>query len=131
MRRILITLALVGSLGGCANVQTAWDVLTTSQVTPQVVIVAGNTFDALQATATGYLRLPKCTPSNRPVCRDPLVTPKLIAAVRAGRVARNNLEQFFNDHPGQLGPQGLYDAFKAAIDTLQTIVVQNNIGAGK
>jgi len=120
--RKLLILTLVLSLGGCANVQYAWDKLTSTQVTPQVVAVTGNTFDALEATATGYLRLPKCTEDNDPVCRDPVVSAKVIKAVRSGRVARNNLIQFFKDHPGQLGPAGLYDAFQTSISTLQKVL---------
>ena len=125
MRKIAIACAIALSLGGCANLQNAWGVLTSVQVTPQAVSIAGNTFDALEATATNYLRLAKCTGSNGPICRDPAASKKIISAVRSGRVARNNLEQFFADHPGQLGPQGLYDAFNAAISTLQTILAQN------
>ncbi|HZP68387.1 MAG TPA: hypothetical protein VFB29_00470 [Pseudolabrys sp.] len=120
-----MALALFGS--GCANVQNAWNVLTEAQVSPQVVLVAANTFDALEATATNYLRLPKCTGTNGPVCRSAEATAKLIPAIRAGRVARNNLEQFLTDHPGSLGPQGLYDSMQASITTLQTVLTQYNV----
>ena len=128
MKLKFISLLLVVSLGGCANVQHAWDTLTTSEVTPQLVVVAGNTFNALEASATNYLRLPKCSGSNGPVCRNSVAAAKVISAVRAGRVARTNLEQFFKDHPGQLGPAGLYDAFKKAIDTLNDAVVAAGVG---
>lgn len=129
MRKLIMAGVLALALGGCANLQQTWDTLTSAQVTPQVVLIAGNTFDGLEATATNYLKLARCTGSNGPVCRDPATSAKIISAVRSGRVARNNLEQFFADHPGQLGPQGLYDAFQAAISTLQTILA--NTGASK
>lgn len=126
MRRLLV-LTLLIALGGCTNLTNAWNTLTSTQVTYQTVAVAANTFDALEATATAYLRLPRCTGSNGPVCRSPSATAKIIPAVRSGRVARNNLEQFFADHPGQLGPQGLYDALQKAIATLQSVIAQYNI----
>lgn len=126
MKKALVLVAFL-TLAGCANWQNAWNILTTAQVSPQVVLVAGNTFDGLEAIATRYLKLPKCTATNKPVCRDPVATSKIIPAVRAGRVARNNLEQFFADHPDQLGPTGAYDALQAAISTLQSVFSQYNV----
>lgn len=129
MRKLAIAGAMALALfsAGCANLDNAWQTLTSATVSPQVVVVAANTFDTLEATATAYLRLPRCNGKNGPICRDPGATAKLIPAVRAGRVARNNLEQFMLDHPGALGPQGLYDALQAAISTLQNVVTQYNI----
>ena len=127
MKKIVLALALALGLSSCASLQNTWNTLTSTQVTMTTVAVAGNTFDALEATATSYLRLPRCSATSGPICRNPGITKQLISAVRSGRVARNNLEQFFTDHPGQLGPQGLYDALQAAISTLQTIINQNNI----
>lgn len=127
MRRLALALVLAVGLSGCANVQRAWDTLTTSQVSPTVVIVAANTFDGLEATATNYLRLPRCTGSNGPVCRDRYATSQIIPAVRAGRAARNALEAFLRTHPGQLGPSGLYDSLIAASNTLQAIFIQYNV----
>lgn len=128
MKRI-IPFLLILSLGACAQLQADWTTLTSAQVSPTLVVVAGNTFDALEATATNYLKLPRCNGRNGPVCRDPSATAQLIPAIRAGRVARTNLEQFMTTHPGSLGPQGLYDALTAATNTLQSIVTQYNIGA--
>ena len=125
MRKFILVAVLL--LGGCTQLQNAWQTVTSASVTPTTVIVAANTFDALEATATNYLRLPKCTGSNGPVCRDRAATAQIIPAVRAGRVARANLEQFFKDHPGQLGPQGLYDALTASITTLQSVFAQYNV----
>lgn len=127
MRRTVLALVVAIGLSGCANVERAWDTLTTSQVSPTVVIVAANTFDGLEATATNYLRLPRCTGANGPVCRDPRATSQIIPAVRAGRAARNALEDFLRSHPGQLGPSGLYDSLIAASNTLQAIFTQYNV----
>jgi hypothetical protein len=113
-------------LAGCANVQNAYNTATGATVSPQVVLVAANAFNALEATATNYLLLPKC-PQQAPICRDPSATKKIIPAVRSGRVARNNLIQFLKDHPSQLGPTGLYDALQASISTLQGVFNQYNV----
>ncbi|MDE2103170.1 MAG: hypothetical protein KGL39_38345 [Patescibacteria group bacterium] len=131
MKKLIpIFIAFALTLGGCANLTNAWNVLTSTQVTASEVAVAGNTFDGLEAIATGYLRLVRCSGSNGPICRDPKATVAIINAVRAGRVARNNLEQFFKDHPGQLGPSGLYDALQTSITTLQNIFAQYGVTAG-
>ncbi len=124
MRKLLIALAFAGALSGCAQIQKGYDAITGATVSPTAVIVAANSFNALEATATNYLRLKRCTGSNGPVCRDPRATAVIIPAVRSGRVARNNLEQFLKDHPGELGPAGLYAALQQSIDTLRTAFTQ-------
>ena len=120
-------------LGGCATqfgqrVEGIASALSGATVDPQAVIIESNAFDGVERTATNYLRLVKCSSATGPICRDPQVTKKLVPAIRSGRVARNNLQAFLVQHPGQLGPQGLYDALAAAVNTLQTIIAQNNIG---
>ncbi|MDE2105527.1 MAG: hypothetical protein KGL39_50335 [Patescibacteria group bacterium] len=127
MKKLLVAAIVALSLGACAQIQTAYDAVSGAKVSPTAVIVAGNSFDALEATATNYLRLKKCNGSNGPVCRDPKATAIIIPAVRSGRVARTNLEQFMKDHPGELGPQGLYDSLKVSIDTLRQAFSQYNI----
>ncbi len=134
MRKVMLAsaCALAVSLGGCAAVQkleNSFAVLSSASVSPQAVVVAVNSFDAVQATATNYLRLPKCTGTNGPICRDPAISVKVIQAVKAGRTARNNLEAFMTAHPGQLGDAGLYDALQASLSTLESIVSQ--YGAAK
>ena len=130
MRKIII-LALALSLAGCATnpFVKLYNAATGATVDPTTVIVAANAFDALEATATNYLGLPKCTPTNGPVCRNPTATAKIIPAVRSGRVARNNLENFMTANPGALGPSGLYNALIASVNTLQTIFTTYNVGA--
>jgi hypothetical protein len=137
MRKLLAitALALSLSVGGCATqfgqkVEGVVSAITGATVDPQSVIVASNIFDGLERTATNYLRLKKCNGST-PICRDPGATKAIIPAIRSGRVARNNLQQFMTDHPGQLGPTGLYDALQSSINTLQSAFAQYNIGAGQ
>jgi hypothetical protein len=129
LTKVLVVLVGVTVLQGCVQVQNTWDLLTSARVSPTLVIVTGNSFDALEATATTYLRLPRCTGQNGPACRSPKATAQIIPAIRAGRVARNNLEAFLRTHPGQLATQGLYDALTSAVQTLQGILIQYNVGA--
>lgn len=129
MRKILLIAALAVGLAGCAQITTAWNALTGATVSPQAVYIAANAFDAVELTATNYLRLPRCHTGGPVICRSPSATAQIVPAVRSGRVARNNLEQFMKDHPGQLGPQGLYDALTGATATLKGIFAQYNIGA--
>jgi len=133
MKKLLVSIVALSLLTGCATelqkIKSAYDVVTSSSVSPTMVYVAANTFDALEATATNYLRLPKCG-GTAIVCRNQNAVAAIIPAVRSGRVARNNLEQFLKDHPGQLGPQGLYDALTQSITTLQTIYTKYNISKG-
>lgn len=127
----LLAIGVALSLGGCASLQQKWDAVTGATVDPTAVIVAANSFDALEATATSYLTFCK---ANRalPVCSSYVAArKKILPAVRSGRVARNNLETFLQQNPGQLGPSGLYNALTAAIGTLQGVVAQYNIGAAK
>lgn len=124
----LIAVALLGlSLAGCASLQQDYAIITGATVSPAAVIVAGNAFDALEATATNYLVFCK---ANRTVagCGSYVAARKqILPAVRAGRVARNNLEGFLTANPGQLGPSGLYNALVTAVNTLQGIAATYNI----
>ena len=129
MKKILLTFAVLLSLAGCTSLQNAYTSLNGTTVSPTAVYVAANAFDAVEATATNYLRLPKCTATNGPVCRNATATKQIIPAVRAGRVARTNLENFMQQNPGALGPVGLYNALTAATNTLQAVIAQYHVGS--
>lgn len=124
MKKVLFAVALIATtaLGGCAsfqafeqNVQTAWAVATSASVSPTQIIIAGNTFDALEATATQYLGYCKANPA---ISQCALSTrQKTVAAVRAGRAARNALEPYVVS--GTAGPAAVYNTLVAAIASLQ------------
>lgn len=131
MRKIIAAAFLCVGLAGCASfgrVQNAFSVLTETQISPTAAVVAANTFNATEATATNYLRLKRCTPVTGPICRDKAITAKIIPAVRSGRAARDDLLKFVRQHPGQLGASGLYDALVASTNTLQAVYAQYGIG---
>jgi hypothetical protein len=125
MRKLLLIGALALGLAGCANIQNAYETITGARVSPQSVYVAMNVFDGLERTATNYLVLCHKSPSN-PVCAKKAEV-DIAASVRAGRIARNNLKAFMVNHPDALGAGGLYDAFKAASDTLQQAIQQYGV----
>jgi hypothetical protein len=122
MKKLFIAAALLASvtLGGRAStltkLQTAWSVVSSASVTPTQIIVAGNAFDALEATATQYLLYCKSVNYAPQPCalgnRKPVV-----AAVRSGRAARNQLETYAAQ--GNAGPADLYNTLTAAITSLQ------------
>lgn len=118
------------ALGSCSNLKTAYDVATSASVSPKLVVIAGNAFDAIEPVATGYIHY--CSPNPSPAgCNDTIIQKQLIPAIRSGRVARTNLEQFLTDHPGALGPKGLYDTLTASSATIQQILATYNVGAAK
>jgi hypothetical protein len=136
MRKIFALLLLAPLLGGCATpfgqeIQNVFNAATGATVSPAAVLVAGNSFDAVEKTATNYIVF--CT-ANRanPACTNFItIRAQLVPAVRSGRTARNNLEAFMKANPGALGPTGLYHALQAAVQTLQDVMTQYNIGGAK
>lgn len=123
----LIPLLLVFGLAGCATLQQDYAIISGATVSPAAVIVAGNSFDAIEATATNYLAFCK---ANRAIagCAGYVQARKVILpAVRSGRLARINLENFLQANPGALGPSGLYNALVTSLNTLQGVASQYNI----
>lgn len=127
MKRLLLIGALAASLGGCANLKNDWNAITGATVSPTAVIVASNSFDALEATATSYLTFCKANRAMSSCANYVAVRAKLIPAIRSGRVARNNLETFLQQNPGALGSSGLYNALVSAVATIQGVVTQYSI----
>ena len=126
MRTLLVPalcLGLIATLPGCAGrVQQAWDTVTTVEVPRDKIIAAAHAFNALQATATNYIRLRRCTGSNGPICRNQAVADQIIVAVRTGRAARNSLTVYLRQNPqGGVGASGLYNALISSNTTLREL----------
>ena len=119
-----IALALFAS--GCANLQNTWERVTSAQVDPRDVYIAENVFDGLETTAKNFLHYCRLAPPNKGICKNDAIT-QVIAAVRSGRIARDNLDAFVKLHPDALGAKGLYDALTAATKTLQAVSQQYNL----
>jgi hypothetical protein len=129
MKKLLIILLAIG-LSGCAQfdkLKLTAETIGEFTVSPTSVIIASNSFDALEVTATNYLKLPSCRKVVTVVCRNATATALIVPAVRSGRVARNNLQQFLAEHPNQLGPQGAFDALNASIGTIKSVLDQYRI----
>jgi len=128
MKKLLLIATLALSLGGCAGLQSFYNV-TTSAVngaSPTAIYVARNSFDAVEVTATNYIVYCKVHPST-PGCSKTAIA-KLIPAVRSGRIARTNLVQWQKQNPpGTWGPIGMYNTLTTATATLQQISAQYNI----
>jgi hypothetical protein len=117
MKKSWFVIPLVLSLGACASLQTAWNVVTGVSVSPTQIIVAANAFDAGEASATQYLLYCKATVPPPTYCA--LKTRQaVVSAVRAGRVARNQLEPYVVS--GTAGPATIYNTLVATVTTLQT-----------
>lgn len=131
MKKIILALALSLALSGCAGVTRlvdAIEIAASTTVSPQTIVIAANSFNAIEASATNYLKLTRCDKTTSKVCRDKAVTAILIPAVLNARKARNDLITFQRTHPGQLGTQGLYDALQLSITTLTGIMNTYHIG---
>jgi len=117
LRLLVICLAL----GGCANLQAAYGVLTGTSITPQQVYISANAFDAIEATATQYLRLPPC--GSLP-CRNPSAVSVIVPAVRSGRLARNQLEAAISANPGAPVNANLLATLESSTSTLKAIMAE-------
>lgn len=119
MKKILLAAALAFSLAGCATIKTDWNIITGATVSPTQIIVTANAFDAAEASATQYLLYCKATVPAPSYCA--LQTRKtVVAAVRAGIVARNQLEPYITS--GTAGPLAIYNTLLATVASLQSSI---------
>jgi hypothetical protein len=117
MKKLLLVIPLLFTLGACASLQTAWSVVTGVSVSPTQIIVAANAFDAGEASATQYLLYCRATTPAPSYCA--LATRQaVVKAVRAGRVTRAQLEPYIISNTA--GPAALYNALIATVTELQS-----------
>jgi hypothetical protein len=124
MRKILAIGALAIGLAGCTTLNNL-STIASGSVSPQQVLVAANAFDAIEVTATNYLSLPTC-PVATPICKTAAVAKTLVADIRTGRSARNQLEAYMTVNPGQVVPVSNYNVLISAVNTLQTLLANYN-----
>lgn len=123
LKRTIAAVVFVSVLPGCAAIQVAG-----TPVSPQEVIVAANAFDALEATATVYLRLPPCPQAH--LCRNAAAVHSIVVAIRAGRKARNELEAEIAPGSGALVSTNAYNVLTTTLKTLNSVYLQYGIGIG-
>lgn len=124
MKALVIAISVVLVLPGCSNIKKAYESVATSKVPPKLILVAANSFNAAKVTATNYIRY--CTPNPAPAgCDDQIIRGTLIPNMKAGTIARDKLEDFMDNNPGELGPRGTYNALVASTDIINAIVKAN------
>lgn len=120
MKKLIIVAALGLALSSCSAIDAAKYVAGIT-VPPKITAVAVTTFDAVEVSATNYLRLPMCTDGQttlKDACKDAKVVPQLIKDVRAGRAARDALWASAKANAGS-GIKDLYTAVMAAISKIK------------
>ena len=121
MKKLLLVIPLVLTLGACATLQTTWNIITGASVSPTQIIIAANAFDAGEASATQYLLYCRANPA---VSYCALATRQaVVRAVRAGRVTRQQLEPYIVS--GTAGPAALYNTLVATVTSLQAQIPAN------
>ena len=129
MNKLVFVVVFALALSGCAAINSV-KTLTGASVTPSEVYVAGNTFVALEATATQYLNLSYC-PSASKVCKTQEGVNAIVPAIRAARAAVSAMENYASANPGSVVPVSLYTTATTSISALQTALTQYNIQAEK
>lgn len=129
MRKLLLTAAALLCLGGCAQLQTDWNIITGTTVSPNSIYVAANAFDVVEATATTYLQLPACGSSGASaLCRSPVAVATLVPAIRSGRVVRNQLEAaVFTPSAQAPTPASALQILENSTSTIRSILAQYSI----
>lgn len=136
MLRSLRTAALVAvlaiSAAGCGTLGTidsAVSTLSGATVPSSYVIAARSAFNVAEAGATNYMRLPRCTGSNGPVCRDPAIRACIDDFVLGGRGARNRLAALQRANPGGDIPVADYNTLSQAASAVQGMVTSYTLAS--
>jgi hypothetical protein len=124
--KLLLGVVLAIGLSSCATINNL-ETIASGSVSPQQVYIAANSFDAIEATATQYLKLPLC-PQGSPVCRTQLSSQTVYNNVKTARSARNALEAYMNANPGASVPVSNYNVLVTSVQTLNALVAVNKGG---
>lgn len=131
MKKLLI-IPLLLCLGGCAqqlaDLKAAYTTLTGVTISPTTVYIAANAFDTAEGSATTYLKLPACTGSNGPICRNQTIAAKVVALIRQGRPIRNQLETLISAGQGDAPvPATLYSTLTALLASVQQVMASSGV----
>lgn len=119
MRKLALALSLSLVLPGCAaikDITNAYTFVTTATVSPSTILIAANSFDGLEGTATNYFDHCRANLSEA-ICSAPNRR-FVIKAVRSGRAARDKLETYITSSTP--APASIYNSLIAAITSLRT-----------
>lgn len=129
-------IAIGAVLSGCAGTklgdlitkgEAAITKLATAQVPAKALYVVATAFAGTEKLATAYIKLPVCRAADKRACR-PFVAGLTDTAndwINKGDAAAAQALAFYDAHPTELGPSGLYDAIIAADTALSGIMTQN------
>lgn len=117
MRKILILAAATLGLAACQS----------GGASNTGLIVAANSYDAIEVTATAYIGY--CLGHRTAGGCNATAVSRLISAVRAARIARNNAEAWIAANPNGTPPSAIVTALTTALSTLQGIEIAYNIGS--
>jgi hypothetical protein len=117
MRKFLVALPIVLLLGGCAglaSLQTAFNTVTGTTISPQTALALANSYDAIEGGAVVYLQYcrgnisqPVCAAANRR---------SVIKNVQLGRALRNQIEGYVTSSTSV--PVAIYNALQAIVASL-------------
>jgi pyrimidine deaminase RibD-like protein len=130
IKKLASVAALALALSGCSTVTTLYGELSATTIPPQTALVAANSFDVIETTATAYLSLPACGSVGATIaCRNAAAVAKIVPSIRAGRVARNGVEALLRANSGAAIPVATYNTLQSAVATLQGVYAAYNISA--
>lgn len=116
---------LAVALSGCsqtANLAGAISSIATATVSPQAASASEYAFDGAETIATGYLRLPLCGSSGASAaCRNTPASKALLKPLKAGQIARDQLDGLLHANNGGAIPVAALDTLNAATSALQSI----------
>ena len=117
MRKFLVVLPVLLVLGGCAglaSLQTAFNTITGTTVSPQTALALANSYDAIEGGATVYLQY--CKPNlSQPVCAA-ANRRSVIKNIQLGRALRNQVEGYVTSSTSV--PVAVYNALQAIVASL-------------
>jgi len=121
---ILIALGVI-VLAGLAAVNA----LQETKIPGKDVIVLGNAFVAVEATATNYLKLPLCR-THAHACREPAISVAIVRDIKAARMAVLALETDAKRSPSHDASVTLFQAAGAAIGAAKISIIQTKAPHG-
>lgn len=127
-KKLASAAALALALSGCSTVTTLYGELSATTIPPQTALIAVSSFEAIETIAGVYGHLPPCGSAGATVvCKDAVVSSKIVPAMVSGRIARNTIKSLLRANGGAGIPVATYSTLQAAVTTLQGIYATYNI----
>lgn len=128
---LIVALSMLPACSTLDSISGTFSTITGADVPASAVIVARDAFNLSEAAATSYMRLPRCSGSNGPVCRDPTLFTQIDGAIRSGRSARNRLAALQRANPGGAIPVADYTTLTSATGVINDLTAAYRAATGK